>query len=145
MLYIFAMKSLSHIPGGPAIQLGHVYVADGDVDAVTILVKSGRVRPEQLICFAAMCGEADIVSALIELGADPNTHSRAGVPALVYAAEADSIDCLSALVRAGARTNGIVDSDRQFQQWDNVQQQWTIIPATGTPRVLIYKLCGRVL
>ena len=59
-----------------------------------------------LLCVAARCGFPDMVSLLLEFGADPNATSRdSGTAALGHAASAGHLEVMRLLSRQNARVS----------------------------------------
>ena len=101
------------------------------------------IHPNQLLCRAAQCGEAELISALLERGANPNLQSRSGVPALVWAVASGDHVSVAELVWAGADFDSIYDGALGFDIWSEAEGAYVTLQ--GTPRVLWKKLQGYAL
>ena len=50
-------------------------------EIVTAEIIRCKLNPNQFICVASSCGNAELVRDLLEMGASPKHRSRSGVPA----------------------------------------------------------------
>lgn len=117
-------------------------IISGEIpEVVTAEIRCRRLHPNQFICLAASCGNAELVRDLLEMGASPNHRSHSGVPALLWAICSGEQECVNALLLAGADSSAMVDAP-----WVN----WSIngykyVPFEGTVRVIGFRLHGRNL
>lgn len=101
------------------------------------------IHPNQILCRAAQCGEAELIAELIQRGANPSLESRSGVPALIWAVASGDHVAVAELVRAGANFDAIYDGALGFDIWSDAEEQY--ITLQGTPRVLWKRLQGYAL
>jgi ankyrin repeat protein len=101
------------------------------------------IHPNQILCRAAQCGEAELIAELIQRGANPSLESRSGVPALIWAVASGDHVAVAELVRTGANFDAIYDGALGFDVWSDVENQY--ITLQGTPRVLWKRLQGYAL
>ena len=85
-------------------------VMDGDVRAVRSAIDDGADPNEAddglpVLVYAALQGQTDIVTALIEAGANVNATGPSEATALMYAAAGGHMEVLQALIEAGADVN----------------------------------------
>lgn len=84
-------------------------------EEVETLIESGSIEPNDMILWSVMYGREDLVSTLINKGADPNKRGyNDEIPALLRAAEsyADGTATFSPiklLMRAGANPHNFVE------------------------------------
>lgn len=95
------------------------------------LVSSGTIVPDDMILWATMCGREDLVSTLLNKGANPNKRGyNDEVPALFRAAEAykggSTYSSINLLLRNGANPHS-------FMEWCGYR---------GTVAVVVYKAFG---
>ncbi len=62
-------------------------------------------RGQTALMWAAAEGHSDVVSALLEIGANPKAASKTGFNALVFAVTKDNVDAIDKLIAAGADPN----------------------------------------
>lgn len=84
------------------------------VEEIEDLIQSGKIIPDDMIIWSAWNGRDELVSALLELGANPNKRGyNDDVPVLVRAAEAYStggtFSSVSHLLHYGADPHAIVE------------------------------------
>jgi uncharacterized protein len=81
------------------------------------------------LIFAAGAGQAELVSLLLDAGADPNVAlPRGGETALHTAASADQTEVVRLLIRAGADVNRRTHSDARTDMFDGGAKLWAEAP-----------------
>lgn len=110
-------------------------------EIVTAEIVRCKLNPNQFICIAASCGNAELVRDLLEMGASPNHRSRSGVPVLLWAICSGERECVNALLFAGANPSAMVDAPWVDWSCDG----YKYVPFEGTVRVIGFRLHGRNL
>lgn len=83
-------------------------------EAIENLVAFGKIIPDDMLIWAAWNGRDELVSALLNMGANPNKRGyNDEVPAIIRAAEAYSLgstfSSISHLLKCGADPHAIVE------------------------------------
>jgi len=97
----------------------HWAALEGDAEMTQTLILAGatmrsstRIGSYSPLHLASQAGSAQVVSALLEAGADPTLFTSTGVTALHFAAQANSPEAVMALVASGAD----IDARDAFQE-----------------------------
>lgn len=117
-------------------------ITSGEIpEVVTAEIRCRKLNPNQFLCIAASCGDAELVRDLLEMGASPNHRSHSGVPALLWAICSGAQECVNALLIAGADSSAMVCSPWVDWSCDG----YKYVPFEGTVRVIGFRLHGRNL